>query len=278
MIGNRWRRYEANLQEPGISKPTDNFDNSTVSAVNIEDNGQADDTKPGYVEPLKRDRDVTSVQQRRLNEQSVQMCITDLADGDARGIYKNVSLDFFNYGRIKMFISANHPTLKQDYQLKGFLRLGSDFDQNYYEIEIPLKITPPNTRATELVWPEENQIDLDLNYLYSLKIARDRENYDLSRPYPQNGVQQVGKHGIRIVGRPDLALVKLMMIGVRNPRSDDGKPLSVCLWADELRLTEFDRTAGIAANVVVNAKLADLGNATGNIKCIGLATSTLSNF
>jgi cell surface protein SprA len=269
MIGNRWRRYEANLQEPGISKPTDNFDNSTVSAVNIEDNGQADDTKPGYVEPLKRDRDVTSVQQRRLNEQSIQMCVTDLADGDARAIYKNVSLDFFNYGRIKMFISANHPTLKQDYQLKGFLRLGSDFDQNYYEIELPLKITPPQTRDAAMVWPEENQIDLDLNELYALKVARDRENYDLSRPYPQNGVKQVGKHGIRIVGRPDLALVKLMMIGVRNPRSDDGKPLSVCLWADELRLTEFDRTAGIAANVVVNAKLADLGNITGAYRHIG---------
>ena len=45
--------------------------------------------------------------------------------------------------------------------------------------------------------------------------------------------------------------------------------MSICLWADELRLTEFDRTAGIAANLVVNAKLADLGNITGAYRHIG---------
>ena len=48
-----------------------------------------------------------------------------------------------------------------------------------------------------------------------------------------------------------------MMIGVVNPR-DDTKPLNVCMWADEMRLTDFDRTAGWADNGVMNAKLADL--------------------
>ncbi len=270
MIGNRWRRYEAPLREAGGSYPDDNYENLTVSAVNVEDNGQSDERKPGYVEPLKRDRDVTSVQQRRLNEQSVQMCVTDLGDGDARAIYKNVSLDFFNYGRIKMFISANDQNLlTKDNQLKGFLRLGSDFDQNYYEIELPLKITPPSTNLLADVWPTENQIDLDLNELYALKVQRDREGYPLTQSFPLGGGRQVGKHSIRVFGRPDLAQVKVMMIGVRNPRSDDGKSLSVCLWADELRLTEFDQTAGIAANLVVNAKLADLGNITGSYRHIG---------
>jgi len=271
MIGNRWRRYTENLEGPGLSPVSEpNLDNFTVSAVNIEDNGQPDDKKPGYVEPLRRDRDVTSVQQRRLNEQAVQMCVSELADGDARAIFKNVSLDFFNYGRIKMFLSANDQNLiANDNQLRGFIRLGTDFDQNYYEIELPLKITPPNTRSVEDVWPEQNQLDLDLNELYALKVARDRENFSLGIPYPQSGGRQVGKHIIRVLGRPDLAQVKLMMIGVRNPRSEDAKALSVCLWANELRLTEFDRTAGIAANVVVNAKLADLGNITGSYRHIG---------
>jgi cell surface protein SprA len=54
-----------------------------------------------------------------------------------------------------------------------------------------------------------------------------------------------------------------MMIGVRNPRSDDAKAFDVCIWANELRLTEFDRTAGWAGNVVLNTKLADLGTVTG---------------
>ncbi|MFN7329826.1 MAG: cell surface protein SprA, partial [Bacteroidota bacterium] len=202
---------------------------------------------------------------------SVQLCVTDLADGDARAVYKNVQLDFFNYGRIKMFLSAhsNTPQAIPDNQLKAFLRLGTDFDQNYYEIELPLKITPGGTRLPSDVWPDQNQIDLDLNELYALKVQRDREGFTLAAPYPQGGAKIVGKHGIRLVGRPDLAQVRLMMIGIRNPRSDDTKPYSVCLWANELRLTEFDQTPGWAGNVVVNAKLADLGNITGSFRHIG---------
>jgi cell surface protein SprA len=272
MIGNRWRKYDQSLEAPGFSKKNEDIDLSkfTVSAVNVEDNGQPDAKKPGYVEPLKRDRDVTSVQQRRLNEQSLQLCVTDLDDGDARAIYKNVTLDFFNYGRIKMFLSANDQNLvTQDNQATGFLRLGTDFDQNYYEIELPLKITGPDTREGDKVWPIENQIDLDLNELYALKVQRDREGFPLASSYPQGGPKQIGKHGIRVVGRPDLAQVTLMMIGVRNPRTPDAKKLNLCIWADELRLTEFDQTAGWAGNVVVNAKLADLGNVTGSYKHIG---------
>jgi len=67
---------------------------------------------------------------------------------------------------------------------------------------------------------------------------------------------------------PDLSQLKMIMIGVRNPR-DDGKIYDVCLWADELRLTEFDQTAGWAANAVVSAKLADLGTVTGSFRHIG---------
>ncbi|MFM7487150.1 MAG: cell surface protein SprA, partial [Cytophagales bacterium] len=272
LVGNRWRRYTENLEERGLSESKEpNLDNFTVSAVNIEDNGQPSDQKPGYVEPLRRDRDITSVQERKLNEQSVQLCVTDLTDGDARAVYKNVQLDFFNYGRIKMFISAHSNSTQAipDNQLKAFLRLGTDFDQNYYEIELPLKITPSGTRLPSDVWPDQNQIDLDLNELYALKVQRDREGFTLGAPYPQGGAKIVGKHGIRIVGRPDLAQVRLMMIGIRNPRSDDTKPYSVCMWANELRLTEFDQTPGWAGNVVVNAKLADLGNITSSFRHIG---------
>ncbi len=275
-VGNRWRRYTANLAESNFSEPIEpNLDNFSVSTVNVEENGRGNDVKPPYIEPLRRDRDNTSTIQRRLNEQSVQLCATELPDGDARSIFKNVSLDFFNYGRIKMFLSAHGKNLK-DGQLTGFLRLGTDFDQNYYEIEIPLKISDPKSPvfsgdnrggdALSALWPEENQIDLDLNELYALKARRDREGFPLGVLYPQSGPLQVDKHGIRIFGRPDLSQVKMMMIGVRNPRSDDGKAVDVCIWADELRLTDFDRTAGWATNVVLNTKLADLGTVTGSLR------------
>jgi cell surface protein SprA len=267
-VGNRWRRYTAKLAQSQFSEELEpNLDNFSVSVVNVEENGKGNAEKPAYVPPLARDRDITSTVQRRLNEQSVQMCVNSLEDGDARAIYKNVTFDFFNYGRIKMFISA-HGNGLQDNQLTAFLRLGTDFDQNYYEIELPLKITPNgNDPNPDIVWPEQNQIDLDLNELYALKAQRDRETYPLGQLYPLAGPKPVGRHGIRIFGRPDLSQVKLMMIGIINPR-DDAKPLTVCMWADEMRLTDFDRTAGWAVNAVLNAKLADLGTVSGSLRHI----------
>lgn len=88
-------------------------------------NGAGDQIKPPYIEPLKRDRDNTSTQQRRLNEQAVQLCTRDLSDGDARSIFKNVSMDFFNYGRIKMFFGAyntNPTNVINDDELVAFIR------------------------------------------------------------------------------------------------------------------------------------------------------------
>ncbi|MBK5278663.1 MAG: cell surface protein SprA [Bacteroidia bacterium] len=274
-VGNRWRRYTGNLEESKFGEVLEpNLDNFSVSTVNVEENGQGSADKPAYVEPLARDRDNTSYQQRRLNEQAIQLCVTDLPDGDARSIFKNVSMDFFNYGRIKMFLHAHGGTQKDndnltDNQLVGFIRLGTDFDENYYEIEIPLKITKFGvSRNVDDIWPVENYIDMDLNELYALKAQRDRENYSLGELFPREGPRFIGNQGIRIFGRPDLSQVKLMMIGVRNPRSDDAKSINVCLWANELRLTEFDRTAGWAVNAVLNAKLADLGTVTGSFKHI----------
>lgn len=177
----------------------------------------------------------------------------------------------FNYGRIKMFISAHNTNLSkpiQDDELVAFLRLGTDFDENYYEIELPLKITPAGVRSIDEVWPEQNQIDLDLNDLYALKARRDREGFDLGILYPLAGPEAVGKHGIRILGRPDLSQVRTMMIGIRNPRSTDAKTFDVCLWANEMRLTDFDKTAGWASNVSLSTKLADLGTVTGSLRHI----------
>ncbi|HRK52897.1 MAG TPA: cell surface protein SprA [Cyclobacteriaceae bacterium] len=267
-VGNKWRRYEGNLEESSFGETLEpNLDNFSVSVVNVEENGSGNSEKPAYIEPLQRDRDVTSTQQRRLNEQSVQLCVTDLQDGDARAIYKNVTMDFFNYGRIKMFLSAHGPNLEDD-QLHGFIRMGTDFDENYYEIEVPLKITTPGASSIESIWPEANQIDLDLNELYALKAQRDRESFPLAEAFPRAGPKQAGKHLIRILGRPDLSQVQILMIGVRNPRSPGAQAKDVCLWANELRLTDFDRTAGWAANVVLSTKLADLGTITGSVKHI----------
>ncbi|HEY3387531.1 MAG TPA: cell surface protein SprA, partial [Saprospiraceae bacterium] len=271
MVGNRWIRYTDNLREGGlIEDPEPGADNFTVSVVNIEENSgiDPDNLKSPYVIPpgFKRDPDNTSSVPRQLNEQSVQVCIDDLEDGDARAIYKNVGMDFFNYGRIQMFVHANSE-LTQDDELSVFLRLGTDYDQNYYEIEIPLKITrPASTTNPNEVWPAENEFNLSLDELYKLKTQRDLASYSLDNLYPQNGPQMAGRHRLRILGRPDLTQVRVIMIGVRNPRSPDKRRHTVCVWANELRLTDFDRTAGWAANTVLSAKLADFATITGSLR------------
>lgn len=271
MVGNRWIRYTDNLREGGlIEDPEPGADNFTVSVVNIEENSgiDPDNLKSPYVIPpgFKRDPDNTSSVPRQLNEQSVQICIDDLEDGDARAIYKNVGMDFFNYGRIQMFVHANSE-LTQDDELSVFMRLGTDYDQNYYEIEVPLKITRPATTSNpNEVWPAENEFNLSLDELYKLKTERDLASYSLDNLYPQNGPQISGRHRLRILGRPDLTQVRVIMIGVRNPRSSDKRRHTVCVWANELRLTDFDRTAGWAANTILSAKLADFATVTGSLR------------
>lgn len=265
MVGSRWRRYTDNLREGALIKdPEPGGDNFTVNVVNLEENAAPADDKSPYVIPpgVVRDRDTGSSVPRELNEQSIQVCIDDLEDGDARAVYKNISMDLFNYGRVKMFFHANSQSSNDD-EMTAFLRMGTDFDQNYYEIEIPLKITPLGTTGERDIWPEENEIDLALTELYALKAARDREGFPQTELYPREGPKQVGRHRIRIFGRPDLSSVQVLMIGVRNPKTSDKRMHSVCLWANELRVTDFDRTAGWAVASTLSAKLADFAVVTG---------------
>lgn len=268
MVGSRWRRYTDNLREAAlIPDPEPGADNFTVNVVNLEENAAGDADKSPYVIPpgVVRDRDNTSAVPRQLNEQSVQVCVDNLQDGDARAIYKTAAADLFNYGRIKMFFHGNSEA--NDDELSVFLRMGTDFDQNFYEVEIPLKITrPANTTVPEEIWPEENQIDLALNELLALKASRDREGFPLTELYPREGPRVVDRHRLRIFGRPDLSSVQVMMIGIRNPKTDDKRPLSACIWANELRVTDFDRTAGWAVNSTLSAKLADFATVTGALR------------
>jgi len=52
-----------------------------------------------------------------------------------------------------------------DGEITAFLRLGTDFTDNYYEIEVPLTITPKGTRDPSLIWPLENEIDIAIQRL-----------------------------------------------------------------------------------------------------------------
>lgn len=260
MVGSKWRKHLTAVLDDGLTTtPEVTGDDFTLSVVNLEENAAPDPNliKSPYTIPpgVVRDRDNTSSIYRQLNEQSVQVCVDNLKDGEGRAIYKNVAVDLFNYGRVKMYFHLDMQGPKEVGQLNGFLRLGTDFDQNYYEIQVPLvasEISGSSERA-ETVWPEQNNIDVDLNDLYALKGERDRLGASLAESF----TKQVGRYIIRVVGRPDLSAVRLMMIGARNPKTPDQRSYSGCVWANELRVTDFNRVAGWAVSTTANLKLAD---------------------
>nr|MDQ3392955.1 cell surface protein SprA [Bacteroidota bacterium] len=268
MVGSQWRQHQEKLDEAGFDEAKEKYDPKfTVSVVNIEENSTPGDTKPPYVLPpgIRRDRDNTSAVERQVNEQSLQFCVEDLKDKDARAVFKNVNMDFINYGRLKMFFHANGENTK-DGEVTGFIRLGTDFTENYYEIEVPLKVWKNiDGFSPEVIWPKENEIDIAFNDLYALKASRDRSGHNMNLPYKNNNPRPDG-YILTVKGRPDLSTVQTVMIGVRNPASPDGAAKSVCVWANELRVADFDRAAGWAANARMNAKLADFINLTASTR------------
>ncbi|NME71970.1 T9SS outer membrane translocon Sov/SprA [Flammeovirga aprica] len=267
LVGAQWRPYTLNIDEEGGSPATAVMN---ISSVNIEQNGVTDESgKIPYVLPpgFERDYDATSTVTRRINEQSLQVCIDDLKDDEGVAVYKNFSLDLVNYKRIKMELHAQSDRAK-DEDLRAFLRVGTDLVNNYYEIEVPLYITPKFSTTQEAIWPRENEIDISLEELYTLKAQRNKEQpKGKNEVYPKDLPEpNIRNYRVRVIGNPDLSTVQTAMIGVRNPRTDDASPYNVCIWANELRATEYSTFSSWAANASVDATLADFMNIKANTR------------
>ena len=71
-----------------------------------------------------------------------------------------------------------------------------------------------------------------------------------------------------VLGSPNLGKVKVIMVGVRNPKKEslgDGNnmlPKSAIVWVNELRLSDYTNKGGWAAMAMARTNLADLGNLT----------------
>ena len=271
LVRGQWRKYLGGLREPGAYPPSQSGNTEfDISAVNIEENGHKEPVN--YVLPpeISRVIDPTNPQLRQLNEQAMLYKLCGLSDGDARAAYKSTGLDIRQYKRLQMFVHAeeveNYPL--SDYDVTAFIRLGSDFTDNYYEYEIPLKLTPSGVYSADndghrlAVWPEENMFDFKFSELTNAKKLRNGENFSSIQEF----VVRSGKNRITIKGNPSISDVRTIMIGVRNPKSssnpmqDDGMDKCVEVWFNELRLAEFDEEGGWAANMRVAANLADFAN------------------
>ncbi|WP_051568712.1 T9SS outer membrane translocon Sov/SprA [Crocinitomix catalasitica] len=279
LIRGQWRKYQDALTGPGEEIPGDpNGTEFNLAAVNLEEN--AGKSPVGYIIPpnIVREQDQGSLNLRQLNEQSLSLEICGLQDGDARAAYKNVQFDVRSYKKLKMFVHGeargDSSLLKSD-QLTTFIRLGTDFDENYYEYEMPVKLTPWGTAANaltaEIIWPIANDMEIVFDSLLNLKMERDRfdisttSEYVRDLPPNDNGVST----RIKVKGNPNLQGMKVIMIGVRNPSSaddhpwqnvEDGQEKCAEIWVNELRLTDFDQTGGWASTARVNMQLADFAN------------------
>lgn len=274
IVSSRWRKFQQNLKQRGFNEiPETNTSDFEVSVVNIEENSVPSAGKSPYVVPpnLTRGLDNSSTIQRQNNEQSLKICVKNLQDGDARAVRKSSVHNLLRYGRLKMFFHAekNGDPFLKDGDVTAFIRLGTDDVENYYEIEVPLVITPDNPTETgdalrRVVWPKENEIDLSLDELLALKLRRDRQNFDLTQIFSRPSVD--GKYNLTIEGRPDLSSIQNLMIGIRNPKSTDLQEKSVCIWANEMRVSGFDRQKGWAANARLSTKLADFATINASTK------------
>ncbi len=281
LVRGEWRRYNLPFTEggedwTGIEPPEGTL---SISAVNIEENGGKEPVNYTLPPGFDRQIDPTQPQLRQLNEQSIVLKVNELGDGDARAAYKNTDLDIRQYKKIKMEAHAE-ALIEGDLENKeitAFIRLGSDYQTNYYEYEVPLTLTPHGKYDNDtqddraIVWPVENQFEIELALFTKVKQDRNLEMGDENSNVTINSafyIYDEKGNKVTVSGNPNLSSIRTIMIGVRNPKSgnninvDDGLPKSGEIWLNELRLTDFNESGGWAANGRASARLADFGNVT----------------
>ncbi len=266
LVRSDWRNYQQNLADPTNGIIVDANTSFDVSAVSYQENGTK--TPINYVLPpgINQQQNVQTTNLVLLNEQALSMRVCGLKDGDRRAIYKNVNYDVRSYKKLKMFVHGerlNNQPLNNG-EVRVFVRLGSDFTNNYYEYELPLDLTSPGNYDNNSdgdrakVWLESNNVEIVFADLTSLKLSRNENpGWPLTKPFPRS---IDGGRIIRVVGNPNIAALTNIMVGIYNPITPND-PSDKCaeVWINELRLTDFDQQGGWAANSRVTAKLADFG-------------------
>ncbi|MDH3697654.1 MAG: cell surface protein SprA [Flavobacteriaceae bacterium] len=277
LVRGDWRSYTKTLEADG-DDPSDDGTVVDVNTVNIEENNSRIPIPyvlpPGVVrEQLNNNNTII-----RQNEQSLSFVVENLQSQDSRGVFKNVNIDVRQYKNIKMFMHAekiaDSDYLDDDIPLVGFLRIGTDFSENYYQIEVPLQLTSFSANSPEEVWPELNELDISLEDLKRIKSQGIADQtldqvvyYEISGgeviPVNEFDPRTLGQQRIGLRGNPSLGSIRSMMVGVKNI---DNTPARGEVWFNELRLSGLDNNGGWAAVAAIDANMADFATitATGN--------------
>jgi cell surface protein SprA len=273
LVRNQWRQFNYQLDTSSRYLPIPANTPTIVKqlAVNVEENSSrypvVYKTPPGVIRQQQLSNNNVNLLQ---NEQSLSLQVCNLARGDARGVFKTMNLDLRQYKQLQMYVHAesvkSSADIKND-ELYATIRLGNDLISNFYEIKIPLDITPWGTSDDDLIWPAKNELALALDRLTKLKVSRNNNGQTFQYYQETDGD---GKQ-FAILGNPNLGEVRVFFIGVENHSRPDA-----CfeVWFNELRLSGLDEHGAWAATGRLDIKLADLGTlyVSGSARSAGWGT------
>lgn len=296
LVRSDWRRYQESLVEDPTIVPLGTNTGFDSTTLNIIENFSREPIP--YVLPpgLNRERVNQNNTIINQNEQSLSLRVykqsqsitstNGLEPGDSRAVFKPMpGIDMRQYKKIRMFLHAEAlepPTdsdrLKDD-EMVAFIRFGNDFTENFYQVEIPLKVTQWYTTNPEEIWKLANEIELELELLTKLKNLKNKDtNYDPRFIYFKSEDEldpslsaKVNKLRIGVKGNPNFGLVRNMMLGVRNNTNvlyaNSGQPRDIRgdVWFNELRLSDMDKKGGWAAVSTIDAKIADFASVNASV-------------
>ena len=280
---NIWRRFPFKIDETGNYVPVSSSAEFNVNGVNIEENDKRSPLPYRTPREIQRQQIQSNNGVNLLqNEQSMSLRFCNLTRGDARGVQQTfANRDLRQFGKLSMFIHAENfvktPDNIKDRDLNAVIRVGADFGSNYYEIRIPLYMTPlglgslnPNTDAyNDSLWNPRNSLDVELGVLTKIKAERNSTGASFTTPYRK---LQPNGHSYAVMGDPNLGEVRGILIGVENANNPNA-----CgeVWVNELRLTSINEEGAWAAMARVDMTLADLGTVTGSLSAHSTGFGTL---
>ncbi|MBA2563117.1 MAG: cell surface protein SprA, partial [Chitinophagaceae bacterium] len=274
LVRNVWRKFKYKIDSTGIYSPDTPAD-FNVSAVNIEENDKRIPLPYATPREIERVQTLSNNGVNLLqNEQSLSLRFCNVQQLGTKGVFQTfANRDLRQFRKLQLYIHAEKApdAFLNDNDLTAVIRIGNDFASNYYEVRIPLKLTPLTAGGignkdiySDTLWIQQNSLDLDLDILTKMKTARNLSNVPINLIYRQ---LQANGHTYSIMGNPNLGEVKGVLLGVENTNVP-----SACgeVWFNELRLSSINEKGGYAALARVDVALSDLGT-------ISLSANTHSN-
>ena len=136
LIRNQWRRFTYEIDTTGIFKrlPANDPVKVDVLAVNIEENDQRQPIPYKQPPGIERQQQLSNNNvPLLLNEQSLSLKFNNLTQKETRGVFKTISYDLRQYGKLDMFIHAEEVLFQgfiKDKDLNAVIRIGNDFVSN----------------------------------------------------------------------------------------------------------------------------------------------------